>query len=168
MKKTILSAIIFLNAAAFAAYPAVDITLPDKTVIKAELAVTPQEQEMGLQFRTELAPDRGMLFTGDKERTRIFWMKNTYIPLDMLYIGQNRRVKKVFSDVRPVSPANPDEEPQIVTAEAKYVLELPAGTAKKHGIREGDSLLFKLPKGVEPDAADNGGGVKKASAKKKP
>ncbi|GAB4031624.1 MAG: hypothetical protein Fur0012_09110 [Elusimicrobiota bacterium] len=108
-----------------------------------ELARTRQEQTLGLMFRRSLAADRGMFFVFNSSDKRTFWMKNTMLPLDILFIDSSLRVKRIFSGV-PVPFDNENEETiPRVSAEAKYVLEIASGTAASLGIKEGDGLNLK-------------------------
>lgn len=100
-----------------------------------ELAATPQQQARGLQDRRTLATDAGMLFIFDPPRIVSMWMKDTYIPLDMLFIAENAVVIAIAADTTPhslevLSPPEP----------VRGVLELNAGIAARLGIRVGDRV----------------------------
>ena len=104
-----------------------------------EIANTDAQRERGLMFRDELAPDRGMLFVHDRQEPQAYWMKNTRIPLDILYFDNARKLVSQQRDVPPCSlgdacPPYPSEAP------ARYVLELNAGEAAKLGLRNGMTL----------------------------
>jgi uncharacterized membrane protein (UPF0127 family) len=92
-------------------------------------------QARGLMFRQSLAPDRGMLFVFGREQRLIFWMKNTYLSLDIIFIRKNGRIAAVVADTVPLSDAaiSPD-------VPASAVLELNAGTAKRLHIEVGDDV----------------------------
>ena len=106
-----------------------------------EIAATPEEQERGLMFRHSLAPDRGMIFPYDPPAAVSFWMKNTLIPLDMIWIDESRRIAHVAHDVPPCkSDPCPSYPPN---AAAKYVLEVAAGVAARHHLKDGDALRFE-------------------------
>ena len=107
----------------------VDGEVHDFTV---EVAQTPREQAQGLMFRTEMAPDEGMLFPRDPPRVASFWMKNTVLPLDIIFIGPDKRVINVASNTVPYS-----EDPVISEGPAAAVLELNAGRAAELGIGPG-------------------------------
>lgn len=100
-----------------------------------ELAKTPEEHGRGLMHRESMPDNHGMLFIFDDESTKTFWMKNTLIPLDMVFLDGNMVVVEVKSGVQPCvadpCPTYPSEKP------AKYVLELNSGVAEKNGIRAG-------------------------------
>jgi len=99
------------------------------------------ERERGLMFRDELPADQGMVFIHDREEPQAYWMKNTRIPLDILYFDNARKLVSQQRDVPPCSagdrcPPYPSEAP------ARYVLELNAGEAAKMNLQNGAELLF--------------------------
>lgn len=98
-----------------------------------ELALTPDQRATGLMNRTSMAADHGMLFRFDQTRPVLMWMKNTPLSLDMLFIDDTGTVVGVAPDTVPFSETIvPSPGP------VRYVLELNAGTARKHGIVAGD------------------------------
>ncbi len=99
---------------------------------RVEVARTPQEQARGLMFRTEMGPDEGMLFPYDQPRVLSFWMKNTVLSLDLIFIGPDRRVVNVAANAVPYS-----EESIVSDAPAIATLELNAGRAAELGIVAG-------------------------------
>ena len=106
-----------------------------------ELATDEPSRERGLMFRTALGSDHSMLFVFPSSEPRAFWMKNTLIPLDILYFGTDRRlvsmqlnVPSCKADPCPLYPSN---------APARYVLELSAGTARRIGAEVGDELKIE-------------------------
>jgi uncharacterized membrane protein (UPF0127 family) len=116
-------------------------TLPDGTVIKLELAETPEEHRQGLMFRSHLEADHGMLFLFDQEGFPSFWMKNTWIPLDMVFLDSKGTVTHVAASVPPCrSEPCPEYTPDKPSS---AVLELNAGTAARHGVRPGVTLRFQ-------------------------
>lgn len=102
-----------------------------------EVAATPLEQEKGLMFRKELAPDSGMLFPMDPPRTASFWMKDTLIPLDMLFIHTDGTIAFLKSDAQPYSRI-----PVSAGVPVAAVLELRGGRAAELGIAEGDRVQW--------------------------
>jgi uncharacterized membrane protein (UPF0127 family) len=103
-----------------------------------ELALTPQQRAQGLMFRQEMAADEGMLFLFDREAPRSFWMKNTYLPLDLLFIDSRGVVVSISRD------AVPHDESSIASgAPAAAVLELNAGTAVALGLAPGDRIVYR-------------------------
>lgn len=103
-----------------------------------ELAVDDAGRQHGLMMRTTLAPDHGMLFVFPYTAPLAFWMKNTLIPLDILYFDEDRRLVSMQLNVPPCKadpcPSYPSDAP------ARYVLELSAGTARRIGVRVADEL----------------------------
>ncbi len=105
-----------------------------------ELAVTPEERSRGLMFREHLDPDKGMLFIYPDEGVHSFWMKNTLIPLDMVWINGNREVISISKDVQPCQTS---QCPLIGPGQkVKYVLELNGGTSDKIELAVGDKITF--------------------------
>ena len=105
-------------------------------VIRAELADTGEKRQSGLMYRKELAETAGMLFIFPDEAPRSFWMKNTYLSLDMIFINGANNVVAIVRKAPPFS-----EEPQQSGGEsAKFVLEVPAGASKKWGIEIGSRM----------------------------
>ena len=121
-----------------AAVPVTIETQSGARVFQTELARTPQQKERGLMFRDTLASDHAMLFIFPQEDTVRFWMKNTRIPLDMLFI----RHDGIIVHIHPM--AKPYDETLISSfAPVKMVLEISGGEAAKQGITVGDRVLVK-------------------------
>jgi uncharacterized protein len=120
-----------------------------KQTILLEVARTAQEQATGLMYRTELAKDRGMLFVFDPPRPAQFWMKNTLIPLDMIFVS-NGVVKYIGNNIPPCKIANcPSYGPDQSVA-VDGVIELRGGRAAELKLKVGDTLKITdtQPKGV--------------------
>jgi uncharacterized membrane protein (UPF0127 family) len=98
-----------------------------------ELATTPYEQEMGLMYRRHLALHAGMLFIFSEDAMESFWMKNTILPLDMVFIKADGRISSIHAHAVPfdLSPISSDEP-------VRYVLEIHAGAARALGLAPGD------------------------------
>lgn len=107
---------------------------------QVEVMRSDADRARGLMFRRDLAPDRGMLFEFDREEPIQMWMKNTYLPLDMIFIGTDKRVVSIARDTEPLSE-------RIVSSgkPATAVLEVNAGTAARLGIAPGDRMIFPAP-----------------------
>lgn len=107
-----------------------------------ELALTRDEQAMGLMFRESMPDNAGMLFVFPSEAVRSFWMKNTRIPLDILYFDDDLRLVSMAERARPCTvqrcPSYPSE------GQARYVLELNAGKARELGLKPGDELILNF------------------------
>jgi uncharacterized membrane protein (UPF0127 family) len=108
-------------------------------VFSVEMATTEQEKETGLMYRKELADGKGMLFDFSPEQEVSMWMKNTYIPLDMIFIRADGRILRIAENTEPLST-------KIIPSRglAKGVLEVIAGTAQKYGIAPGDRVAHPL------------------------
>lgn len=106
-----------------------------------EIADDNQERAHGLMFRESMDDDNGMLFIHDEEMNLAYWMKNTKIPLDILYFDSNRRLVSQQRDVPPCSLGN-GCPPYPSSAPARYVLELNAGQAARMGLKDGAELTF--------------------------
>ena len=117
------------------------VVFPDGTVIHVEIAADDPTREQGLMFRDQLAADRGMIFIFPQNGVYPFWMKNTIIPLDMIWIDDAHRVSFVASDVPPCK-ADPCPNFGSMTVQSRYVLETAAGVAKKHNVVPGSVLRF--------------------------
>lgn len=109
---------------------------------EVELAKTQAQREAGLMYREELDKDKGMLFIFDKEDIYPFWMKNTLIPLDMIWINSNYKVVFISQNVQPCQ--NFDCPSVVPLIKAKYVLELNAGLCQEIGLKVGDGLEIKV------------------------
>jgi len=108
-------------------------------IFGVEMAVTPEEQAKGLMFRRELPEKQGMLFDFHREQPISFWMKNTYIPLDMIFIRADGRILRIAESTTPLSEAMvPSGGP------VRAVLEVIGGTAKKLGIAPGDRVKHPI------------------------
>lgn len=111
------------------------------TRFSVEVADDDAERQRGLMFRDELASDHGMIFVHDSEEPQAYWMKNTRIPLDILFFDHARKLVSAQRDVPPCSLG--DRCPPFASeGPALYVLELNAGTAEKLGVKPGDRLRF--------------------------
>jgi uncharacterized membrane protein (UPF0127 family) len=116
------------------------VTFPDGAVVQVELATDEPTRSQGLMYRDHLPDDRGMLFLFPQSGDYPFWMKNTLIPLDMIWIDDQRRIVHVASNVPPCkADPCPSYPPNAV---AKYVLELAAGVAAKHHLANGQVLRY--------------------------
>jgi len=106
--------------------------------VRVELARTPEEQERGLMFRRELGADDGMLFLFAESGPRAFWMQNTLIPLDMIFIDEARTVVGIVADAEPMTTRE-----RSVDAPSRYVLEVNGGFCAARGVAKGDRVRFE-------------------------
>jgi uncharacterized membrane protein (UPF0127 family) len=127
------------GAQAASVQPLEIVTKSGVQVFSVEMATTEQERETGLMYRKELPDGKGMLFDFSPEQQVSMWMKNTYIPLDMIFIRADGRILRIAENTEPLST-------KIIPSggPAKGVLEVIAGTAKKYGIAPGDRVAHPL------------------------
>jgi uncharacterized membrane protein (UPF0127 family) len=104
-----------------------------------EMAVTPEEQARGLMFRRELPEGQGMLFDFQREQPATFWMKNTYVSLDMIFIRSDGRILRIAENTVPLSEALVPSGGAV-----RAVLEVVAGTARKLAIVPGDRVVHPI------------------------
>jgi uncharacterized membrane protein (UPF0127 family) len=106
-------------------------------MVYLEIADTPDTQTRGLMYRQHLEPDQGMLFVFPEERSHPFWMKNTPIPLDLLFIARDGRIVGIHANAEPFSL-----KPIDVGAASRTVLEVNGGFAAAHGLAVGDRVAY--------------------------
>lgn len=107
------------------------------TEVSVVIARTSEELQRGLMFVDKLEAGRGMLFLMPERRIQRFWMKNTYIPLDMIFIDEDLKVVGLVENAEPHS-----ETSRFVEHPSRYVLEVRGGYAKKAGIEAGQTATF--------------------------
>lgn len=116
-------------------------TTPSGAVITLEVAANDETRQRGLMFRESIAPGHGMIFLFPADDVFSFWMKNTYIPLDMLWLDQQWKIVHVKSGVPPCqADPCPSYDPGV---KARSVLELGAGESQRLGLKAGDRLQMK-------------------------
>jgi uncharacterized protein len=118
-----------------------EVCISNGSCFGVTVAKTDAERAQGLMYRTFLAPREGMLFVFDKEAIYPFWMKDTLISLDIVWVAADYRVVHIETHTLPLNTRR-----LIPSAKAKYVLEVVAGSVKKSGIRVGDMLQFRSSK----------------------
>ncbi len=106
--------------------------------VTVEIVEDKDERQKGLMFRRGLPPDAGMLFVYEQERLRSFWMKNTYIPLDMIFVNRTGEIVSVVARTQPLSLRSCRS-----SAPARYVVEVNAGFCEDHGIVIGGTIRIK-------------------------
>lgn len=124
-----------------ATYPHADLRIDSgdkKHQFNVWIADTPERQRQGLMWVRDLPADQGMLFINDSVRLSSFWMKNTYIPLDILFIDPRGKVVKIYERATPLSL-----EPLGVDTPVRAVLELRGGESARRGIRAGDRVRHR-------------------------
>lgn len=113
-------------------------TSHDDVVVSVEVAETQLSHQKGLMFRTDLKDSEGMFFVFEDEKLRSFWMKNTVIPLDIIFISANKKIIDILENFQPCI-AEPCEA-YTSASPAKYVLETNAGFVRKNKISLNDSI----------------------------
>lgn len=118
-----------------------DIVIINSKKIVIEIADSPEEHSQGLMFRTSLPEDHGMLFIFEQPSLYAFWMKNTLIPLDMIFINENQQI----ADIQTAQPCTSDPCPLYKPSQpVLYVLEVNAGFSERNNIKVGDKVEIKL------------------------
>jgi uncharacterized protein len=109
--------------------------------IDIEIADTLEEKRRGLMYRRAMTAIEGMVFVNDMSRHHFFWMKDTYIPLDMIFVGEKMQIVKIERNTIPLS-----EKLIAVPKDAQYTIEVNAGFCDQHSIKIGDSIqMVKIP-----------------------
>ena len=111
----------------------------DRFEFQVEMAVSPAQRSQGLMFREDLDEDRGMLFDFGQPQQATMWMRNTYVPLDMLFIDEHGRITQIAADTQPLSDAVIASRTPV-----RAVLELRGGVSAKLGIKPGDQVIHPL------------------------
>lgn len=130
-------------AAAFT-YDVVAVSLPDASIVQAQVADTPEKARVGLMFRKSLDANQAMLFPFETADFHSFWMKNCEIPLDIVWLNDHKQIVHLGRNLPPCRSGDcPTYTP---SQKARYVIELQAGTIDRRKLALGQSLLFTLPK----------------------
>ena len=112
-------------------------------LFNVEVARTQQEQNRGLMFRKSMPTDAGMAFPFEQDTTTTFWMKNCYIPLDMLFVASDGRISHIAADAKAIGDKPPGPEDYYPSGgPIRLVIELNGGTAAKLGIHIGDHVVL--------------------------
>jgi uncharacterized protein len=125
------------SAAPLATVPVTIAATGGAVKVQAELAKAPKETERGLMYRTKMGEDQGMLFALGERREHPFWMHNTCISLDMMWIDDDGTIVGLLENV----PTLNDEE-RTIGCPSSWVLEVNAGWARRHGVRAGQKLTL--------------------------
>ena len=104
---------------------------------KMEFAKTLQEKQYGLMYRPEIPQNTGMIFVNERPDMSGVWMKNTFVPLDVIFFGGDKKVTQIFENLKPL-----DETPHRTTVPSLGMVELPAGTVQKYKIKVGDKVSY--------------------------
>jgi len=123
----------------------IEVQLPRGGIIHAEIADTPKKRAEGLMYREHLAKDRGMLFIFGQAQLWTFWMKNTKIPLDIIWMNEKKQIIHIARST-PICTRTDDGCPQYQPNDpAMYVLELGSGEADRLKLENGSKLKFQTP-----------------------
>lgn len=106
-----------------------------------EVAQTSDETQQGLMYRRSMLDTCGMIFIFNDEEEQSFWMKNTYLSLDIIYVSAKKEIVSIAADCRPLS-----EESVPSKGKAQYVVEVNGGYAAKQGLKKGDKIEFTVDK----------------------
>jgi uncharacterized membrane protein (UPF0127 family) len=106
---------------------------------RVEMAVRPEDQMIGMMFRTAMEPNEGMLFDWGAPRESAMWMRNTLIPLDMVFIAAEGRIHRIHERAVPLSLATIESRGPV-----RATLELQGGTAERLNLRVGDRVLHRI------------------------
>lgn len=109
-----------------------------KAAVLVEVVRTPETIQRGLMYRKQMDRDHGMLFLMPEEEVQSFWMRNTYIPLDMIFVDSDKVVVGVVENARPLTDTS-----RTVGKPSIYVIEVNAGWAADHGVGAGTRVRFK-------------------------
>jgi uncharacterized protein len=133
-----LSSVISIIPAACRAQSQVTIeTIKGEVSFQVEIAASPEKREFGLMYRRDLPANHGMLFIFPAERVNSFWMKNTPIPLDMIFINRERKIVGIVHETVPFSL-----DGRSVSVPSQYVLEINGGLSRRYGFKAGDVVRF--------------------------
>ena len=145
----VLAAMPLFSIAACASGPRIEISSPDghnRATVKVEIADDTSKREIGLMYRKEMDEYSGMVFVFGSPSHQEFWMKNTLIPLDMIFADRTGRIIGIFRNAAPMT-----ETVDSVPGDSQYVLEVNGGFCARHGVTPGDTLLFQ---GFVPKSQD--------------
>ena len=107
-------------------------------VFAVEIADTPEERALGLQYRESLGKNSGMLFIFESESNHTFWMYNTYIPLDIIFLNRDRKIVHIAKNTTPLSTETINPQNNTIL----YAIEVNAGTSDRLGLQIGDRVSF--------------------------
>jgi uncharacterized membrane protein (UPF0127 family) len=119
--------------------PRVTLSPPggESVTVDVEVVDTPESRQRGLMYRKQLAPDAGMLFLFERPEHHTFWMHNTLVPLDMIFITADWSVLGIVENATPLT-----DSPRSVDGDSQYVLEVNAGFSRRHGLAAGTSVHY--------------------------
>lgn len=119
-----------------------DVTLPGGVVIRAETMISDNDLIRGMMFRTSIAPDRGMLFVHKQPGMYSYWMYQTLIPLDMVWMDKAHNIVEIVENAQPCRTQASQCPHYGGTKTSSFVLELGGGMARKYGLKAGQTIEF--------------------------
>jgi uncharacterized membrane protein (UPF0127 family) len=141
MIESVLAAVVATATPAPSGLPVIIVAAP-QAALRLEVARTDPQREHGLMDRTSLPAHTGMLFVFEKDGPVTFWMKDTLVPLDMVFVGADGTVRSVAAKVPPAPLSEADATIPLEPGVGKYVIELPSGEAARDGIKPGTRLTI--------------------------
>lgn len=141
MFELILALLVAAATPAPSGLPVVVVAAPQAS-LRLEVARTEPQREHGLMDRTSLPAHTGMLFVFEQDGPLTFWMKDTLVPLDMVFVAANGTVRSVATAVQPAPKSAADATIPLEPGVGKYVIELPSGEAARDGIKPGVRLTI--------------------------
>lgn len=118
------------------------LTFPDGKTIKIDLVDTPMSREVGLMCVTKMPRTYGMLFVFAQDMQLGFWMKNTLVPLDILWIGPDKKITVIHEKLKESTVDTPDDKIVTASGQGQFVLELASGESSRRKLKAGDQLKF--------------------------
>jgi len=122
--------------------PIAAVGLPNGSRLAVEVVTTKKQQQKGLMFRNTVPPGTGMLFVYDDPKYQQIWMKNVPVNLDIVFIGENKKITYLVQNIKSPEPGISDDEIRRVTGYGKYILELGAGAVSQFNLEKGQYLEF--------------------------
>lgn len=119
------------------------LAFPDGKTIRIDLVDTPMSREIGLMCVTKMPRTYGMLFVFPQDLYLNFWMKNTLVQLDILWIGPDKKITEIHEKLRASTVDTPDDKVATAGGRGQYVLELASGEASRRKLKIGDQLKFE-------------------------
>jgi len=118
------------------------MTMPDGKKIQIDLVDTPMSREVGLMCVTKMPRTYGMLFVFPQDMQLGFWMKNTLVPLDIIWVGPDKKITAIHEKLHESTVDTPDEKVVTASGQGQFVLELASGEAARRKLKVGDQLRF--------------------------
>lgn len=119
------------------------LTFPDGKKIRIDLVDTPMSREVGLMCVTKMPRTYGMMFVFSQDMYLNFWMKNTLVPLDILWIGPDKKITEIHEKLHESTVDTPDDKVVTAGGRGQFVLELASGEASRRKLKVGDKLKFE-------------------------